>query len=320
MKRIILPLLALLFASQIFSQQHQLPNSDFENIITIDTTWSDGPALSYDSITGGIWGNGNVLLPDFPSTENIEPFMKDTNFTQSGNHAVVLRTQMIGPAVATGNLFTGFLYPQQLDLNAPLFGAKTGVPFAYRPISFNGYYYYTSVNQDSCWMACLLTKWNSNTNQRDTIGYGEFFGYNSSTQYEPFSVTVNYTVPEPTLPDSVSLMLLSSGGGLNYQGQPGSTLILDSLWFDQPANAGIENNDPKSDYSWYSQGGELFVDFNGKTPSNKITIYDLSGKKIKEEMIHQSSTWSTALTPSKIYIMHIQNKNNSLKTKVFIHP
>lgn len=319
MKKIAAILSLLISGTVINAQSFQLPNSDFEDVLTVDTTWSDGPPLSYDSLDGGVWGNANVLMPDFPSTEDLKPFMKDTSFAYSGNHAALMRTQLVGPAVATGNLWTGFLDPQQLDLNAPLFGAKTGVPFPYRPITFNGFYYYTSVNQDSCWMACLLTKWNSNTQQRDTVGFGEFFGYSSTTNYEPFSVTVNYNTPANILPDSVSLMLLSSGGGLDYQGQPGSTLILDSLWFEQPADASAPENDLSEVANTYSKNGVLTIQFNQDNYRGDIEIYDLSGKLIITSPINNKLVINIPLKPENIYLIKIQFNSKTYIKKVFIN-
>lgn len=179
------------------------------------------------------WGCGN------PVNDNLQTtfvFCKDTTFAAEGNKAALLRTLDAGGAKATGNIFLGsFTSKDPIDIMnnpngwSPLDFGDLGVPYNNRVASLSGKYHYIPVNGDSALIYVGVTKWNSTTNQRDTIGAGALTFYNASpaNTFEDFTIPLSYNSNET--PDSLMIYALSSAGGVQFLGEVDNTIILDDF-------------------------------------------------------------------------------------------
>lgn len=206
----------LLFCISTFTYGQQLLNSDFEN-------WTNHPGSggysSYDEVNN--WASGNSAVNIAPG---LTPPTTKTTDAQNGTYAAKLTTQSIFGQIAAGNLFTGIF---QLNLTNPIKSAQMGIPYTGKPTAFNVYYKYTSVNGDSCAIYVLLTKYNSVTKKRDTIGLGEFRTHTTVTSYTSLHIPITYSSTES--PDSISAVFTSSADGGNFRGQVGSSLTVDNF-------------------------------------------------------------------------------------------
>lgn len=207
-------LLAFFICGYTYGQQ--LLNSDFEN-------WTNHPGsggyTSYDEADN--WATGNAATNISPG---LTPPTTKTTDAQHGTYAAKLTTQSIFGQIAAGNLFTGRF---QLNLTNPVKSAQMGIPYTAKPTAFNVYYKYTSVSGDSCAIYVLLTKYNTTTKKRDTIGLGDFKTHTTVTSYTLLQIPITYTSTE--IPDSISAVFTSSADGGNFRGRVGSSLTVDNF-------------------------------------------------------------------------------------------
>ena len=154
-----------------------------------------------------------------------------------------------------------------------------------RPLKVSGYYKAEPVNGDSCAVVILVSKWNSETHKKDTIGYGRFVEYNQVTTYTSFDVPVVYN-PEmiSAVPDSLTILAVSSAGfnAVNFMfqvGQPGSTMYVDELMLEYPMGLG-EALMPDIAVNCYPNPAKnnLIVELSQVLKDGNLEVYDLSGK------------------------------------------
>lgn len=138
--------------------------------------------------------------------------------------------------VGVNHLFIpGVVGTVNVDILAQI--AKVGRPYTYpeKPRRFKGYFKYAPVNNDSCLMLVLLTKYNTSLHQRDTIAIARHAETATLTAYTPFDLEIEYR-DTVTTPDTISLFLASSAF-LNFanlqacHGQINSTMHVDELAF-----------------------------------------------------------------------------------------
>jgi hypothetical protein len=283
-----------------------------------------------DSLETGVWESGNPILITMPSLAPGMPkgFMYDTSYAYSGLHAVAMKTGFLNGLTATGNLFIGTIDASISGINQvlvevnPLAPAHTGMPSTEKPLIFGGYFYYSPAPDylyfndqtqqadtifgigDSCRITCLVHKWNSTTNQRDTVGIGDFF-YDQETAggYEPFSININYLTTD--LPDSVSLTFLSSYGGTQFAGSPGSLLIIDSIFFD--GYLSLQDEMESKNVNAFCSGNSLVIE-NETTESLICQVFNMNGQIVQEYLV---STGSNKFETNfeGIFIVRILNRD-----------
>jgi len=313
--------------------QSQLPNSDFEDIHTLELTVTYGDPsdpetqildIEYDSLGQG-WTSGNPINRFLP-IEHV--FMKDTSFAHSGNHAIVMRTDSIGPVVAVGNVGLGtFDYNEDNPFNSILFG----VPFADRPTTFEGWYTYKSVgavapdgdesliNGDSLLISCFLTKWNSNLAKRDTVAFTSWTSNETVEDYTNFVLFFHYFSDD--MPDSANVMMLSSSLGYvaDFSQRPygvkGSTLVVDDLNMNY-SPVGLEHKE--LDASVYAYGKTITIEVLDENVANsEVEICDVAGRTLHLSKLN-SNTLSVNLSYSGVVFVVVTSQNGSIARKLFI--
>lgn len=317
--------ISFLLLAFLTKAQEQLPNMDFEDWEKVKIGVDDPPnefqnefEIKVDSLKGGVWGSGNILLDTLDDIYN-RPFMKDTTYSYSGNKAVLLRTQMIGPLPATGTLWTGSI-GRTFDFQKKLFGAKTGVPFSSTPSNFKGFYDYLSVQGDTCLIACYLTKWNGVREKRDTVGFGSFTTDQTTEGFKAFDVPIFYKNISPSV-DSVIIIMLSSYGGIHLRGKEGSTLIVDSTFFDYGAIAlDVEENEDPFDVDVYAKNGNIKIDAHSEVRNAKVEVFDITGKMIYSKKYSVLKSEIIDINREQILIVKIDNGKNKLNKKIFVKP
>lgn len=325
MKKIVL--VSYLVASTLFiCSQTQLPNSSFEDIQNVVGTDPDENPINYDSLGMG-WTSGNAIKRHIPGIET--QFMKDTSYAHAGDHAILLRTDSIGPVVAVGNAGLGlFIYNETNPFNSIIFGA----PFADRPSSFSGWYTYKSVagvspgdgdesliDGDSLLISCFLTKWNSVEAKRDTIAFSSWTSSETVEEYTEFSIPFNYFSAE--IPDSANVIFLSSSLGYVIDpsdrpyGIKGSTLIVDDLQMNyEPASLEelIFNVDV------YAVNKTLTIVMDEFTSGTEVKVCDMAGRTLTRRKITENTTSFNVDYTGVVFVVINSALGNTSK-KVFIH-
>lgn len=272
----LLSVILTMFAIQAGMAQSVLPNGDFENWTQVGVA----PAQIWQ-VDGNFWGTLNELYllptPKGPATV----FRTDTCYT--GQYAARLASGLM--LYMPQNIFIpGMLGTTQLDmLNATIHLGKP-CPNC-KPLRFKGYYKYKPVNGDSCTALLVVSKWNSELNKRDTVGFVRQDFHGIVDTYTAFDLTVNYLNPDMA-PDSLTILLVSSGGFSvsNLQGgagQVGSTMWVDAVTVDYPA--GIQQligRDISVNIFPNPATSFLTVEIGEKLNDGIIEIFDVNSRQI----------------------------------------
>lgn len=204
-----------------------------------------------------VWASANASTAIFGKL-SCTPEREFLAVTGEGKHAVKLQTHQIN-AILTKKLAAGCMFTGQMgDINLSGLSAtlKWGLPFNLRPKALEGYACYKPVpinvarapyeswagRTDSAHVFVVLADWDSQftvdpatdtfldtDNDPHIIGYGRV-GYNSSmTNYEKFTIKIEYR--NNRTPKYVVIVASSSALGDYFTGGEGSTLYLDEFRF-----------------------------------------------------------------------------------------
>jgi hypothetical protein len=198
MKRIILPSLIFLMLVSGLSVygQTSIPNSDFETW-TVDTYGSD-------SLSG--WSSSNSAMAG-----SAPDWLYKSTTSNSGTYAAAIGSVGFGFAQipVNGILVNGTAVLEKLIPDEIVYKSGGGTPISIKPISLNGYYIYELVSSpDHAEGIVVLSKYNQQTSQRDTVGMGNTI-LNAVGTYTPFSITINDLMPAE-MPDTVIVMFYAS--------------------------------------------------------------------------------------------------------------
>lgn len=190
------------------------------------------------------------------------------------------------------------------------------VPVTTRPTTIRGYYSYvdnvlTGPHLDTASIHVSATRWNTGTNDRDTVGYVEI-DLGPSAEFAPFSGTVHYS--SAAMPDSINVSIAPScfrAQGVAPNGW-GSYLTVDNLSFDAAesvASHGIDGfavyPNPAQDQITLQSGG------HSATP-RWIDLYDPLGRNVLHELMNPgTTTLDVQRLPTGYYTLISHDDNGS---------
>lgn len=282
MKKLLLLLMILTsFASGSFSQN--IPNGGMENWITV---------TGYDSLAG--FTSTNLFF--FP-TVNVEK----STVAHSGTYAAKMAgTTWLGIFPVPGGIGTN------AKVNLTTFTISGGYPYTERPNAFTGWFRYEPVNNDSCILLAVFTKWNGN--KRDTIGVAPYFGHSTNNTYKEFQTSVLYLSPEN--PDTAFVLALTSSAFLTAQ--VGSVLYVDDLNFT--FNVGI----PEVKFAdvvlntYPNPARDLFtIELQNDHRVASIKLFDVLGNRVKQVNVASNRIeLSTASLTDGLYFYQLNDADN----------
>ncbi len=207
-------LMAILWLAITFTGYAQtLPNASFE-------TWTTSQSGLYEQPSGNYWTSLNPLR-DLGGPVTVE---KVTDACE-GTYAAKLTTKNFTSLLVSGLLASGTFNQSNL-LNPLLFGQ----PFTIRPTNFTGCFKFSPVSGDSCALVAWASKWNPQTNQRDTVGTATLIVDTAVADYTTYNIPFNYLTQDT--PDTLTLVFSSSADGQNNNGQEGTALWVDNVAID----------------------------------------------------------------------------------------
>lgn len=194
-----------------------------------------------------------------------------------------------------------------------------GFPFEKRPYSLDGYFMYSPNNNDSCYVFVYLTRFNTTTQSRETIGSGMFSSGDELEEYIPFSAPINYTSSE--FPDSAYIVIYA--GKLNGP-KDGSRLYIDALTFNETTTTGIAPAVYSQEVSLYPNpaSGHFHIKQSNNPVAGVILIYDFTGTLQKSVALgKENATVNVSDMKEGIYFYELKNVNGELMKagKVIIH-
>lgn len=273
--------------------QNSLPNQGFEE-------WTNYEY--YEEPSGGVWTTANKAILLNPEVFKATTFK--TTDAYAGTYAVRMVTDAANttpPLLLTGTLATGVFD----ELALPPNNLYTGTPFTARPESFKLYYKYFSIEHDSCDIWAISHRWNSETEQRDTIGVAWITDSTRVSEYTLLSIPFDYWSEE--LPDSISVVFASSAAGDLFAGQIGSTLYVDQISFEMSNGIDISFL-PEIQVLISPNPVSERITFELSEPLNtgELSVYDINGKLIsKQKMNGLKATYNVADLQRGIYYYQI---------------
>jgi hypothetical protein len=298
------------------SQTSTLPNGNLNDWFYVSQPTA--PSKGYWEPDGGFFKTLNVL-DSTPTPPGITCFRSDTVHT--GTYAARVVTREIA---ILGILIPGVIGTLVLDM-ANL-TAKVGTPYTYaaKAASFQGWYRSTPVLGDSAGAAILLSKWNTGTHKRDTLGFKLLVFKGTVSTYTFFDTPIVYTVPN-VMPDTITMLLLSSAGynGKNFfdcKGRVGS-----QAWFDDitltDVNGIIHHLMPEVSVKLYPNPvtNKLQVELEKPVKNGKFIIYSLDGKEVSTATLSQTrNEISVSALIAGTYYYKVSDGKSILNTGSFI--
>lgn len=203
-----------------------IPNMSFDDWYASGDTWY--PMAEGDDT---FWSTGNPGLTSIFVGEdsNTTP---DETYVISGKSAKLVSVDGITVVgKAAGNLFTG---TYSTNISNPDQSVSFGQPFTGRPVKLNGYYMYQPAYNASYTDMCHIYM-QLNDASGNVVGYAELKDANTTTEYQYFSLEIEYT-SDATVAE-IALVITSSHEGGVYEnssfpyGNAGSTLYVDEFSF-----------------------------------------------------------------------------------------
>ncbi len=294
--------------SQSFAQVDSIPNFDFENWEAADI--GEKPIA---------WDVSNI---DYSPLATWETITKDATDPYSGIYCVRIETVMenvfmVGDVTLPGIITLGSF---EIDIATQSGNIIGGIPFTARPTMLKGYYKYSPVGIDSCLIGIGMSKWDTVTSERDTIGYGYFNSKATVPGWTLFEIPIGYVSPDN--PDSMNIIIMASDTSILAIG---STLWIDSLFFDFTTEIkDLTNNQSISVYPNPSTDGVFSLEINtgnsGQFTNYDLKIYNVLGSEIiKSKILNRKSKINMSSYPKGIYFLKVSSDNNNFVRKIVLN-
>lgn len=299
MKSLFTLILSLLLGSAM--AQTQIPESGFNN-------WEPNSTNVFYEPAGDFWTTLNYLA-SLGGPVTTYP----TEDAHSGDYAAAMETKMWGTFLISGLLVSG-----SFIMTEPYIAY--GRPYTETPSVFKGWYKYTPVNGDSAGVGVILTKYNTEMGYQDTIATAVSAITEQADIYTEFEFDFEYRI-EGVNPDTIHVVFTSSGDGGNFNGQVGSTLIIDDIALEY--SSGIQESllQEFSITAFPSPAEDILkLEFNTDHPEKLIChIYSIDGRLMKSFPLSEKeyqldvSSWSHGK-----YIVQATMDNHLLSSTKFV--
>lgn len=267
-------------------------------------TWSNSPGYNEPEY----WHSLNVLSTF--SGAGYEESTVVTTDAYKGDRAAVLTSQLNQFQNIPGVLSSGALINSQGEPDL----SNLGIPYTWRPLSFEFYAKYTPQDGDSALAYMMLTKWNTTTQQRDTIGFAILYIPEIIATYT--KKTAAFVYQSSQTPDSCSIFISSSFDGFNPS--IGSELYVDEFAVNFPVGI-ADNNINAKIASVYPNPASTQIHFSADKPSFSVSVYNVQGKLVAQtQTLTQTSTINTSVWPAGIYCATITQHNSTQHIKFIV--
>lgn len=200
---------------------------------------------------------------------------------------------------------------------------------ATKPITLQGFFRYTNNDillgnnavKDTAHVYVYVKKWNSATQQNDTIGRGHT-KLLEATYWTPFSCPIYYTSSQ--VPDSITIRLaptennINTGSGLCNTSGSGwcSYFTVDNLNLSE--TVGIDNiNIPEFKLYPNPAIDKLFIASSAQNTIIRYTIIDATGKIVASDTSYNpGKAIDVSALSNGLYILHVYSNGKTLSQKI----
>lgn len=307
----------LMFTAGAMVTNAQLTNGDLET--WTNNQWSTTPSGSgntYKEPGSGTNRTTHFLRTinavndlAFPLTVPLSCWQSDT--AHGGLYSARIKSQIFGPYFIPGFLGTG-------DIDIAAQTLYLGRPYTATPDTFQAFYLYAPVNDDSAKFEVIFTQYDALNQVSNIVGYGSqaILSATTGTNWQQVKFGITWTLG--AAPDTVKIIAASSGGYdladfLNSSGDAGSQLWVDDMTL-YSGNIGINEEDYISNkVSIYPNPATDFVNISTTDlPTNlKLFVYDMNGKMIMSKTMN-SNNYQLEISelPNGVYGVVIQDNFN----------
>ncbi len=199
-------------------------------------------------------------------------------------------------------------------------------PYTSRLSALKGFYKYeensiddgTDTVADVAQISVFMTKWNSGTMHRDTIGTG-ILDLNAAASYTLFTTNISY-INSIIIPDSIHILIdpslvrrgPNSGNYISMDDGISSFLTVDNLSLIDENVAGM--NELSKTFKVYPNPAEDLLtieNFKGQ-----IALSDLNGKLIRELYLESNQALSLDQLDAGIYLLQLNNENHIQNVRI----
>jgi hypothetical protein len=296
-------ILLLGFATFSFAQT-SVQNLDFESWTLSSSGRFEDPSPSTT------WATPNYAM-DLIFGNLSTSIVQKSSDAHSGSFSALMKSRNIVGNFVGATLFTG-----KLDASTPFSPVPLlGIPFTGRPVAISGWRKYSPVGGDSSSMYARLTKWNSNTNTRETIAFKEIRDYGSIGTWTKFDLLLDYS--SNSTPDSIIIVFSASAGAEQNNGEVGSSLWIDDVNIEYPT--GVEHRD---------KGGTLVLTPNpcfgsiiisNCTEHTQFCIFNACGQSMLQGSLPavKAAISTLSLVPGNYYLRVYDIAGNAVRTIQF---
>ncbi|WP_341907059.1 T9SS type A sorting domain-containing protein [Fluviicola taffensis] len=289
MKTIKNKLFLLALAAMPLTGNTQVTNLDFENWINpVDSgAIFDNRPVDWFLLNPGLTEPSDFgLFYHSPATD-----------AQNGNYAL--------------KLSTWYYYTKDMALLKSAYTSRLGALKGFYKYEENSVVDGTDTVVDIAQISVFMTKWNSGTMHRDTIGTG-ILDLNGAANYTSFTNIVTY-INSTIVPDSMHILLDPSlvrrdPNGSNYLATDdgiGSFLTVDNFSLIDENALGV-NEFSQSVHVYPNPATDLLVIENFK---GRATLFDLNGKLVHDQELENNGTISLNQLHAGIYLLQLNNGN-----------
>lgn len=308
MKKIYTLFSAAILAGTAFAQT--IPNAGFE-------TWINNNESLHTYLIPQGWITSDVIQTVLSNSFGDSAYVINSVSQDANAHGGSFACKMSVGASNSGDTTGGIIYSAAsfADLMPLLYGdGMAGFTISSRPANLTGYYKLNGNGSEYGVCAMLLSKWNTTTNQRDTLYYSEnnYLSVDASG-WTAFSFPITYAYPEN--PDSCLIAFgLISSANFNMS----SFFSIDDLAFTGNVPIGIAEIDPGAPaanvypnpvttYARLAVPGRTFE-------HARLEVYDVNGKQVStlDDQNGNEIIFNCAGLPAGMYFYTIVEANEVL--------
>lgn len=177
-------------------------------------------AVEFDEPAGDFWASLNTLkFINAPATA------ETTTDSYEGNFALYLEAKAWGSDWVLPGIMVAGVFDVDADIGKNLF---QGMPIDTLPDYFSLYYKYAPATGDTAIFYSCLTRYNFYTQKRDTIAEAHISILQQVDTYTYLELPYELLMQD-IVPDTISIIMLTSASGESMNGHVGSALWIDEV-------------------------------------------------------------------------------------------
>ncbi|HNS11480.1 MAG TPA: T9SS type A sorting domain-containing protein [Bacteroidia bacterium] len=305
MKKITL-LTILTFLSISFTNAQVIPNGGFEN-------WTANTTGTYAYEMPDFWKTTDSVSLAF-TAGLMHSAVKESSEIHGGSYALKLMAWTAVGSSVPGAASNG-------DIDVATQTIIKGTPDTVRHRVLNGFYRYIPAGSDDCFIIATLVKWNTLTNMRDTIAYGQFTTNTASggTGYSPFTIEMSYNDWTQN-PDTMVILITTEQLQIG-SGTLGTVLYVDDLSFTGVVGIDSPESLINSVDVYPSPAASMInirVDLR-QAKTLQFNIYDIRGRHVYSDVLEPNDTRvNISQFPAGNYRLNIMDGNTKLYSAPFV--